>query len=159
MKRKLPWLLLLVSVALNVFFVGGALYSMVTSERLEDDPAARTAFVAERLALAPAEREALIDWRQRARDRFKAMRAERGEMRAQVLQELAKAELDPAALERLMSERAALRVPALLETVQDLHGYLATLSPEQKAEFIAMAQEREFFRRIFGRPPRRADAR
>lgn len=151
MKARLPWLLLAVSVALNVFFVGGALYSMAASERLSDDPKARVAFVAEQLALSEAEVEQLAALRQRIRERWGETRAQSQAIRGRIMMEVAKPELDLEQVNLLVEERAALRGPAMRETVSDMHGFLATLSPEQKAEFVALASERGFFRRLFGR--------
>ncbi len=148
MKTRLPWILLLISGALNVFFIGGAVYSMVVCERLEDDPEARTAFVADRLDLSPEEHQALAAWRQRARERWRDMRRESGDLRALLLVELAKPELDLEKVDELMRERVEMRVPTMLATVTDLHAYLATISDEEKSEFITMAREPFFFRRL-----------
>jgi hypothetical protein len=57
----------------------------------------------------------------------------------------------------LMEARSAQRRARIVDVAQDLHAYLATLSPEQRQAFLAMARERGFLRRLFGRPrpPRR----
>ncbi len=148
MKKRLPWILLLISGALNVFFIGGAVYSMIVSERLADDPEARTAFVADRLDLSPEEHQALAAWQQRTRERWGEMRSGSRDLRKLLLAELAKPELDLEKIDALMRERAEMRVPAMLATVTDLHDYLATISDEEKSEFITMAREPFFFRRL-----------
>ena len=147
----LPWLLLAASAALNVFFIGGAAYYMIAAERLAGDPQARIDFVAERLKLSAEERAGLGDWHSHTRERWQAVRGERQNLRSELLAELEKPELDAARVESLAQARAELRVPVLLDTVKELHGYLGSLSPEAKAEFLAMARERDFFRRLFGR--------
>ena len=52
--------------------------------------------------------------------------------------------------------RSAQRRARIVDVAQDLHAYLATLSPGQRQDFLAMARERGFLRRLFGRgrPPR-----
>ena len=41
MGKNLAWILLAVSMALNIFFAGGAIYSKVMSERLRASPVER----------------------------------------------------------------------------------------------------------------------
>ncbi len=53
-----------------------------------------------------------------------------------------------------ISERARLatrRQERIMGRAEALHGYLATLDPEQRAGFLAMAKERGFLRGLFGR--------
>ena len=76
MGARLPWLLLVISVALNLFFVVGVLYSDMTAESGEGAaPDARLATTVERLGLDEAERQALIALRDRVATRREAMRS------------------------------------------------------------------------------------
>ncbi len=50
-----------------------------------------------------------------------------------------------------MAERMTRRQERILGRAEALHGYLATLDPEQRAGFLEMAKERGFLRGLFGR--------
>jgi len=148
---KLPWVLFAVSLALNVFFVGGVGYSWLTTGRLVESPDARLDTVAEQLALNESEKQGLIELRGRLREVWSAMRSQNGGVRAEALEELASAEFDREKVLRLTRQRYELRSTTIVDSMEQLHGYLSTLSPEQRSQFVDMAQDRRFFRNLFGR--------
>ncbi len=152
MKGKLVWILLGVSLAANLFFAAGALYSLYGGDHRGRPAAVSVDDVAERLALDPAQRDALQALRDEARNRPRPSREEREQRRATFLAELDKPEFDRARVEALMAERMAGRQQRILGIAEELHGYLATLAPEQRAGFLEMAKERGFLRGLFGRP-------
>jgi len=157
MKGKLVWILLGVSLAANLFFAAGALYSFYGGEHRGWRAKVSVDDVVERLALSPAQREALQALRDKARDRPRPSREERAERRAAFLANLAEPEFDRARMQALMVERMAVRQERILDRAEALHGYLATLDPKQRAGFLEMAKERGFLFRLFGRPqPTRA---
>ncbi len=49
----------------------------------------------------------------------------------------------------MMAERMAGFQERILGRAEALHGYLATLGPEQRAGFLEMAKERGFLRGLF----------
>ncbi|MHA1154172.1 MAG: Spy/CpxP family protein refolding chaperone [Alphaproteobacteria bacterium] len=149
MKGKLVWILLGVSLAANLFFAAGALYSFYGGEHRGWRAKVSVDDVVERLALSPAQREALQELRDKARDRPRPSREEREQRR--------EPEFDRARMQALMVERMAVRQERILDRAEALHGYLATLDPKQRAGFLEMAKERGFLFRLFGRPqPTRA---
>lgn len=150
MRGKLPRIVLVASLAANVFFAAGVLYTIYLKDRLAESPERRIEYVADRLDLTAEQRAGLLALRERTRERFRAARAERGEMRAAFLEELSKPEFDRARIEALLEARAARRGPMWLATAEDMHGFLVTLAPEQRAAFLEMARERGFLRGIFG---------
>ena len=155
MKGKLVWILLGVSLAANLFIAAGALYSFYGAGG-QDHRGWRTKVsvedVAERLALSPAQSAALEALREEARNRPRPNREDREGRRAAFLAELAKPEFDRAGMHALMAERMEGRQERILDRAGALHGYLATLSPEQRAGFLEMAGERGFLRGLFRRP-------
>ncbi len=158
MRGKLLWTLLAVSLAANVFLVAGAFYGLYGA----DTPGARLTAnidaVTERLGLSSEQRDGLVDLRKRVKGRRQAMRELRSERRGAFLDELAKPAFDRDRLLVLIDARAAERREFFVNMAAELHAYLATLSPEQRDEFLAMARERGFLRGLFGRPrPPRAD--
>lgn len=154
MKGKLVWIVLGASLAANIFFAAGAVYSLYGEPHPWRRAAVSVDDVAARLDLSPAQRDALEALRDEARARPRPSREEREQRRAAFLAELAKPEFDRAALEALMAEYRAERQARILDRAEALHDYLATLAPEQRAEFLEMAKERGFLRGLFGRSRR-----
>ncbi len=158
MRGKLLWILLAVSLAANVFLVAGALYSLYGGGTPGARATANIDTVAERLGLSSEQRDGLLGLRDKARKGREGMRAGRAQRRAAFLDELGKPSFDRERVLALMEARSAGRRARFADLAQDLHAYLATLSPEQREAFLAMARERGFLRRLFGRPrPPRAD--
>ncbi len=157
MKGKLVWILLGVSLAANVFFAAGALYSFYGGDHRGWRKEVSIDSVAEQLALSPGQRDGLQALRDRARDRPRPSREARAARRASFLAELAEPEFDRARLQALMAERRVGRQERILSRAEALHGYLATLDPEQRAGFLEMAKERGFLRGLFGRHRRTRD--
>ena len=158
MRTKLIWILLAASLAANVFFVAGALYTLYGEDDRRAGSGATVDSVAERLALSPEQRDGLLALREKARQGRKGSREGRESRRAAFIAELGKPTFDRAGVLALMEARSAERRARIVDVAQDLHAYLATLSPEQRREFLAMARERGFLRRLFGRPrPPRTD--
>lgn len=134
--------LLAISAALNLFFIGGALWT-----RLHPLPAAqsfddRFQAMADQLALDPQQRAAF--------DRFAAaMRLHRQEMRRQVAplmdaarQEMGKPQADPKQVFALLDQVSAKRHEFQHDAVAQTLAFLATLSPDQRSKFVAITRER-----------------
>ena len=157
MKAKLVWLLLGVSLAANLFVAAGALYSFYGGEQRGWHAKVSVDDVAERLALSPAQRDALRALRDQAGKRSRPSREERAARRATFLAELAAPEFDRTRMQALMAERMGGFRERILDRAEALHGYLATLDPEQRAGFLEMAKERGFLRGLFGRNKNKRD--
>lgn len=153
MRRNLPWFLLAVSLALNLGLAAGALYYEAEAERLGGSAEARLDTIAERLALTADQREGLLALRAKIQDRRDSMGSARDQRRAVLLAELAKPELDRAEMSAVMDGGRDERRAFFEALMIDLHGFLATLTPDQKADFLAMAEERYFLRGLFGFGP------
>ncbi len=152
MRIKLIWVLLAASLAANLFFVAGALYTLYGKDDWHARPGANVDSVAERLALSPEQRDGLLALREKARQGRKGSREGHESRRAAFVAELGKPAFDREGVLALMEARSAQRRARIVDVAQDLHAYLATLSPEQRQAFLAMARERGFLRRLFGRP-------
>lgn len=153
-KARLPWILLAVSLALNLFFAGGVIYMKLTAERMTGESDRRLDAVAERLELSAERRAGLEALRERVQMRMAAQREERQESRKNMLAELARPKLDRARVSELMHQSMAARTAPFEEILVELHAYLGTLSEEQRRSFLEMAEERGFMRDLFG-PERR----
>ncbi len=148
MQRKLPWMLFAASMALNILFVSGFLVGQASSGQA-DSAASKLEEVAERLSLSDEQRQGLVDLRGRLAERRAGMRDQKQAQRQAMWAEMAKPEFDRAAFEDQLSARFDQRRDFFVEFAESLHGYLATLSPEQRTDFIAMAEERGFMRKLF----------
>lgn len=151
MRTKILWLALVVSLGANVFFIAGALYSLQTGPDGAGTAEQRIDSAAEQLKLSAEQRQGLLDLRVRSQERRTAMSGDRDERRGAFLAELAKPDFDRDAMLARIDERAAQRRAFFAGMTEDLHGYLATLSPEQRQAFLDMARERGFLRGILGR--------
>ena len=151
MRYRLPWLLLILSLAFNVFAVAG----VFAPSLLGDDrnmPAQRLATVVERLGLTSEQRDQLIAVRERTIERRETMRAAGGRMSEVMRDTLALPAYDQDAFLARLQDRFSHRLVFFDGTVEDLHGFLADLSPDQKAAFLELIQERRFLRQLLGRP-------
>ncbi|WP_299399510.1 periplasmic heavy metal sensor [Pelagibius sp.] len=150
MGKKPLWFLLAASVAVNLFFLAGLLYPQLMGAPEPSDAAVAdpVAAAAEDLDLSAAQVAGLEALRQRTAERREAAGGNGGSFRALLLTELAKPVFDRDGLLQQMEERRARMGTVVLDTTEDLHGYLATLSPEQKAAFLERAQDRGFLRRL-----------
>ena len=150
MKPRLPWILFAISLALNLFFGAGVIYSKLEAERRNMAPEKRIAELAEQLQLSEAQQADLLALGKKSRERRQGRRGLWRERRQSLLAELAKPELDRAHLAELMRRGRDRGSSSYEELMVDLHGYLATLSDEQRAAFLEMAQDRRFLRGLFG---------
>ena len=155
MPTRLPWLLLALSLALNLFAVAGVVYSKTLVDSDPPSPAERLDNVVERLALDTAQRDQLVALRQQAVARRDQMRDGHGRLREVFIATLAAPGFDRAAFVEQMGGRSAARLEFFAGTLGDLHGFLAGLSPEQKATFLELAEERGFLRQLLGGKRRR----
>ena len=155
MRTKLLWIVLAVSLTANVFLVAGALYTLYGKERWHAKSYANVETIGDRLELT--EEAAPRPFRPaRASPRAPArMRERRGERRAAFLAELAKPTFDRDRMLALIDERAVKRRERFANMAGDLHTYMATLTPPQREQFLAMARERGFLRSLFGWKRRR----
>ena len=143
MRRYLPWILLAVSVALNVFFVGGHVYARRMAESQVEPEAAGPAHPAfARLGLTPEQRENLMKLRGKARERTKANRPIDRELGLALLDELMKPSRDAQAVDALLRQLAERRAAHVRPAIEELAGFLATLSPEQRARVREVAELR-----------------
>ncbi len=151
MRNRLPWLLLTLSLALNVFVVAGVIYSGNLLGSDTKSPSEQLNAVVERLGLSAEQRDQLIALRQRTIARREEMRANRGGYREALIATLQAPSYDRTAFLEQLDERGQLRHAFFADTMADLHGYLAGLKPTQKAEFLELAKERKFLRRLLGK--------
>jgi Spy/CpxP family protein refolding chaperone len=146
MKTKLPWILLAVSLSLNVFFVAGYLYSSKLVQRMATSDTDRTRLVAQRLQLDTHQREEFRRLRALARDRATQLRQTNTEVVEALWDEIVKAQPDGQRIKELLEHLSDNR-RAFNLAVMDLVGeFLKILRPEQRETFLQVIRNRNIFR-------------
>jgi Spy/CpxP family protein refolding chaperone len=146
MRARLPWILLAVSVALNIFFLAGAFWVRVHHGPHGEpggDPEHRIAAITKELSLDAKQREALERFVRSARQGGRQLREKNEPVLEQSWRELSKDNPDDAAIERAFSEATANRRAYQLEVSRSMRQFLATLSPDQREKFLSTLRERQ----------------
>ena len=136
MKARLPWILLALSLALNVFFVGGAIWMRAHVGRGWTNQGERVAAAVREFDLDAAQREALQHFLRTVRMRTRDLRELNQPLIDAAWTELAKPQPDEAALTRAFDEGTANRRAYQRETSRALHEFLLTLSDAQRAKVL-----------------------
>ena len=148
MRRKLPWFLVAASVALNIFFVAGFFYPQVMGHRHPPERVDTMARVVEELALTEGQAAALEAMRRDIMERREERRDGRDSFQAAILEAISAPTFDRAALAEALEARRADFGEFVLDLAEDLHGFVASLSPEQKTRFLERAEDRDFLRSL-----------
>jgi len=137
----LLWLLLTLSLALNLFFVAGALWirfhgppPMNVEERLEG--------IGAQLGLDPQQKAAFEQYSQAVRTRMKLMHQAVDPLVSAAWSEVAKPDADEAKVLRLFDEAGQTRRSYMHELAPIALSFLATLSPEQRTKFVELFRQR-----------------
>lgn len=142
MRSKLPWILLAVSVVANIFFAAGAVYTLYG----HGDRTVQK--VVRKLDLSPAQQQGLLALREGVAARREAMTGARGGLREAMLAEVGSPTFDRERVAALVDDWSAQRRAYFVDLAQDLHAYVATLTPEQRETFLELARDRGFLRRL-----------
>jgi uncharacterized membrane protein len=140
-RRHLLWVVLALSVALNLFFVAGALWVRVYGPA-PLNPEERLQRIGGQLDLTPQQRPAFEQYFQAVHSRMKEMREAVEPQMSRAWSELAKPGADQASVMRLFDEAAEKRRSFRRELTASTLSFLATLSPEQRAKFVELARQR-----------------
>lgn len=141
MKARLPWILLALSLALNIFFIGGAFWVRNTfpgpgiagrEQRIEA--------IAHEAGLQPAQKEALEAFVKSVRQRGRQLREANQPLIDAAWREMAKPEPDAAAIDAAFERTSANRRAFQRESLQALRSFLVTLTPEQRVRFLEAAR-------------------
>jgi len=167
MRGKILGFLLIASLALNVFFVVGVLQpQFAVWPRLMGHPHGPhgpdpVAEATEDFALDGGQVAALEALRQRIAERRQESRGERDGFQSLLLDALRQPAFDRAGLAAALEARRTDGRDMVLDMTEDLHGFLAGLTPDQKASFLERARDdRDFLRRLLFPPrPRPGDDR
>lgn len=134
------WVAVALSLALNVFFVGGALWTrlhapppLTREERLDQMSAA--------LALDTQQRQALAQYSQTMHSWLEEMRNKSQPLIRAAWSEVSNPQADDTKVMQLLDEATQIRRAYLGKVTAATIVFLKTLSPEQRAEFIKVAHQ------------------
>lgn len=157
MRARLPWILLAISLVLNVAIVGGLLYEWQDdrfgrgSERAVEHLSEELDLTADQQQLLRNVIDGVVERRQARRD------AEPSPQRQALVDLLAEESFAEAETERLLNEMSGERNQLWVEVSRDMHAFVSALDQEQQAAFLSMAKERGFFRDLFRSGRKRRD--
>jgi Spy/CpxP family protein refolding chaperone len=137
-KPRTLLVLLVISAALNLCFIGGALWL-----RMHEPPRTpiRAQEFADDLHLTPQQRAGFEQYFHLMRARAQLMRAELEPIINQAWTEIAKAQPDQNQIEQDFEQAAAKRRAFAHDATQTTLSFLATLSPEQRQKFVTLLRE------------------
>jgi Spy/CpxP family protein refolding chaperone len=132
--------LLALSVALNLFFVGGAFWIRLHPATVLSFQERRFQRMARELDLAPQQRDGFDRYVAAMRVRTAQMHQQLAPLYAAAWEEMAKPQADEAQVMRLFDEATAKRREFQREATSQTLAFLAVLSPAQRAKFLAIVQ-------------------
>ena len=156
-RARLPWVLLVLSVVLNLAFLGGFAWTRAHHARFASGAGSgyqqRLERAVEGLKLDAGQQQAWNDFVQNVRQRGRGMREANAQLLDSAWSELAKTNPDGAAVERAFEQAGENRRQFQRDTMQSMTRFLATLGPEQRVRFLERARRPEP-PRSGERPPR-----
>jgi len=148
--------LLALSLALNLFFVIGALWIRIHAPAPMLSPEDRLERMAGALALDPQQQQAFAHYSQSMRMRLQAMHSAVQPLIGNAWSEVAKPHADEAKVMQFFDQAAQERRGFMRDLTTTTLSFLATLSPDQRAKFVQLARQRP---RPWSPPPEREGAR
>ncbi len=151
------WLkaLLAVSLALNLFFVAGALWVRLHPPAGFGPPEDRIAQIAGELDFNPAQKQAFERYAARMREQMQAMRKIVRPTIAAAWAEVASPHADEARVMRLLDDAAQERRNFARDMTTNTLAFLSSLSPDQRGRFVELLRRH----RLWAPPPRQDAAR
>lgn len=139
-RPRLVLMLLALSVALNLFFVGGALWIRLHPPAALSLLEQRFQRMARTLDLTPTQQDGFDRYVAAMRARTARMHQQLHPLFAAAWEEMAKPQADEAQVMRLFDEAAAKRREFQREATSETLAFMAILSPAQRAKFLAIVQ-------------------
>jgi uncharacterized membrane protein len=136
--RRLLIVLLIVSAALNLCFVGGAVWLRLN---VPPRPTEQMREIAGDLDLNPEQRQAFDRYIRLMRQRGAALRASIDPIISDAWTEIAKPQANQATITRLFESAADMRQAFVREATSNTLVFLASLTPEQRAHFVALLRQ------------------
>lgn len=133
--------LLILSLVLNLCFIAGAAWMRLHAPRPEE----RIQAIAGELGLNEQQRAGFDNYFHTMRARFQLMRGELNPLVGNAWTEFAKPQPDQGKIEQDFEAASAKRRTFGREATANTLSFLSTLSPEQRAKFVALMREHRAF--------------
>jgi Spy/CpxP family protein refolding chaperone len=146
-RRHLFWVILVLSLALNLCFIAGALWIRVQGPPLPMTPEQRLQQIEPQLALNPQQKAAFDEYARTVRSRVQSMHEAIEPQVANAWSELAKPDADEAKVMLLFDQAGDQRRAFRRELGTATFTFLTKLSPEQRAKFVELARQRPWAKR------------
>ena len=146
-RRHLFWVILVLSLALNLCFIAGALWIRVQGPPLPMSPEQRLQQIEPQLALDPQQKAAFDEYARTVHSRMQEMRETVEPLVANTWSELAKPDANEAKFIQLFDQAGEQRRAFRRELGTATFAFLAKLSPEQRAKFVELARQRPWAKR------------
>jgi Spy/CpxP family protein refolding chaperone len=141
-RSHLLWLILTLSLALNLFFVAGALWVRFSGPPAPMNAEERLQRIGAQLGLDPHQKEEFEQYSHAVRARMQQMRKAVDPLMHNAWAEVAKPDADEAKVVQLFDEAGQTRRGFMRELAPVTLSFLAKLSPEQRARFVELVQQR-----------------
>ena len=145
-RQPLLWVVLILSLALNLCFIAGALWIRVQGPPLPMSPEQRLQQIEPQLALDPQQRAAFDQYARTVRLRMQSMREAIEPLVGNAWSELAKPDADETKIMQLFDQAGEQRRAFRRELGSATFKFLTNLSPEQRAKFVELARQRPWAR-------------
>jgi Spy/CpxP family protein refolding chaperone len=146
-RQHLFWVVLILSLALNLCFVGGALWIRFQGPPLPTSPQERLEQIEPQLALDPQQKAAFDQYARIVRLRMQSMHEAIEPLVGKAWSELAKPDADEAKIMQLFDQAGDQRRAFRRELGTATFTFLAKLTPEQRAKFVELARQRPWAKR------------
>jgi Spy/CpxP family protein refolding chaperone len=141
-RHHLVTIVLALSLALNLCFVGGALWIRIHGPPPLMNPAERLHYIGAQLALDSQQKQAFEQYSQAVRTRMQAMHKAVDPLIGNAWSEVAKPGAEEAKVVALFDEAGQTRREYMRQMAPITLSFLAQLSPEQRAKFVELIRER-----------------
>ncbi len=146
-RQHLIWVVLILSLALNLCFIAGALWIRVQGPPPPLSPEQRLEQIEPQLALDSQQRAAFDQYARTVRLRMQSMRETVEPLVGKAWSELAKPDADDAKVMQLFDQAGEQRRAFRRELGTATFDFLAKLTPEQRAKFVELARQRPWAKR------------
>ena len=146
-RRQLFRVILVLSLALNLCFIAGALWIRVQGPPLPMSPEQRLQQIEPQLALNSQQKTAFDEYARTVRSGMQSMHEAVEPLIANAWSELAKPDADEAKVMLLFDQAGDQRRGFRRELGTATFAFLAKLSPEQRAKFVELARQRPWAKR------------
>ena len=142
MRRHALPVVLALSLALNLFFIAGAVWTHLHAPATSTTREQRFEQMAAALSLDPQQKSAFSRYSETMRTHIEAMRETIRPLVHDAWSELAKPQADEAKVMQLLDRAAKIRRDALRELTATTLAFMKTLTPPQRTEFVQLAHQR-----------------